>query len=83
MKDPNRILAARKPSVLQRYFERIGECAVPEDITMPQDPQEAFLLGMSVARKRAYEDGLADGVDLGISVFIEVAEAEMGRKESI
>ena len=38
---------------------------------------------MSVARKRAYEDGLADGVDLGISVFIEVAEAEMGRKESV
>ena len=83
MKDPNRILAARKPSVLRRYFERIGECEVPEDVTVPQNAQEAVLLGMSVARKKAYEDGLADGVDLGISIFIEVAEAEVESKETL
>jgi len=71
LNSPGDILAHKKPAALQRYMQRIREVVVPSGIVVPTDPEEALLLGMRLARKQAYEDGLVDGVDLGIEVFSE------------
>jgi hypothetical protein len=73
LRSPEHILAAKKPAVLRRYMERMKLINVPDGILIPEDPREALLLGMRIARRKAYEDGLVDGVHLGIDVFFEAA----------
>lgn len=76
MRSPENILAAKKPAVLRKYMERMADFDVPEGVKVPEDPREALLLGMRIARRKAYEDGLIDGVNLGIDVFFEAASAQ-------
>lgn len=73
MRSPENILAAKKPEVLRNYLARMTDFTVPQGVQIPQDPQEALLLGMRISRRRSYEDGLVDGVNLGIDVFFEAA----------
>lgn len=65
------VLAAKKPETLRRYLRRVGEVTIPLNVGIPKDPREAMLLGMTLARKVAYEDGLVDGVALGLGVLGE------------
>lgn len=62
-------LAAKKPQALRTYLKKLGAVSVPEGVHIPDNAQEALLLGMSLARKTAYEDGMVDGVALGIEVM--------------
>ncbi len=71
MESPDNILARKKPAVLRRYLARMSEVGVPEGVRVPDDPREALLLGMRIARRQGYEDGLVDGVGLGIEVLTE------------
>ena len=67
---PETLLAARKPEALRTYLKKVGSAAVPDGVKIPTNPREAMLLGMALARKTAYEDGLVDGVSLGIEVVV-------------
>lgn len=71
--NPETILARKKPAVLQKYLARVAEVTIPEGVRIPDDPREAMLLGMKIARRRAYEDGIVDGVRLGVEVFFEAS----------
>lgn len=74
MQSPDNILARKKPAVLQRYIARMSEVDIPEGVRIPEDPREALLLGMRIARRQGYEDGLVDGVGLGIEVLTESSD---------
>jgi len=73
LRNTDNILARKKPAVLQQYRRRMSELEIPEGVRIPDDPREALLLGMRIARRRAYEDGIVDGVNLGVEVFVEAA----------
>lgn len=77
MRSPENILAAKKPAVLRKYLERMADLEIPEGVKIPEDSREALLLGMRIARRQGYEDGLVDGVNLGIDVFFEAASASV------
>lgn len=72
MRSPKQILAEKKPTVLRKYLQRMADLGVPDGVRVPEDPREALLLGMRIARRGGYEDGLVDGLNLGIDVFFEV-----------
>ena len=75
MESPDNILAAKKPAVMRKYMERIAKLVIPEGTWIPEDSREALLLGMRIARRQGYEDGLVDGMHLGIDVFFEAASS--------
>lgn len=52
----------------------MSEVDIPEGVRIPEDPREALLLGMRIARRQGYEDGLVDGVGLGIEVLTESSD---------
>lgn len=66
---PEAALATRKPGALRTYLLRVGSVSVPEGVEVPKDSLEAMLLGMRMAQKKAYEDGLVDGVGLSFEVM--------------
>ena len=78
MKSAAYILASKKPAVLRRYLAKLKEIRVPANTPIPTDPKLAYLLGMRMARAMGYEDGLVDGVALGIDVTNEALGEAVG-----
>lgn len=63
------LLKVEKPAALRRFLQRTRVLEIPEGILIPEDPEEAILLGMRIAQRRGYEEGFVDGVDLGVKVL--------------
>ena len=71
----SKTLDNKKP-LMRRRFHAQGEKGVdlPND-EVPSDPARAWALGVHLGRKAGYSDGLVDGVELGIAVSEEAAQA--------
>ncbi len=67
------ILRSKSPEIFRRYIRQVNRVVVvPADL--PSVPEDAFRTGMLCGRKLGYEDGLVDGVTLGMDLMEEALD---------
>lgn len=74
------VLARYKESIQRSFKTFIRQApAIPPNVRVPDNAEEAFTLGIKLGRQEGYSQGLTAGVQLGLDVSMETA-AEMSRQ---
>lgn len=70
---PDKILNDRR-SYLWNRFVGIKKKLLPEELTIPESPEEAAKLAFQKGLQTGYGEGLKDGVDLGMDIGLNTED---------
>lgn len=77
MKSVHTIIASLKETALQRYLANVNQVDIPESVLVAEEHRPAFLAGLKLGRRLAYEEGLVDGVQLGLELEFILEDEEL------
>lgn len=77
MKSVHAIIANLKEIALQRYLANVNQVSIPESVMIAEEHRPAFLAGLKLGRRLAYEEGLIDGVQLGLELEFILGEDDV------
>ncbi len=76
------VLARYKDSIQRGFRAFLSQApAIPPNVQIPTDAEEAFRLGLKLGRGDGYSHGLTVGVQIGLDVSMETA-VEMARQHT-